>query len=631
MVPTRVRLVACLLGILSAAVSIGRAAPRGRTVPIQLQVDLSEAPRRIVHTRMTIPVRRGRLTLLYPKWLPGEHGPTGPITDLAGLKITAAGRVVPWQRDPLEMFAFSCDVPSGAHEIEVALDYLLPAGTEGFSSGGSSTEQLAVLSWNQVLLYPRGVSPDDLVFKPRVRLPAGWKYATALATDTAATSGDEIVFAPVSLTTLVDSPLLTGRYFRRLPLAPDVHPPHEMDIAADSPAALEMSEETRAAYNGLVQQATALFDSHHYGHYRFLLTLSDHVARFGLEHHESSDDRSYERALTDPDRRMLMAGLLPHELVHSWNGKYRRPEGLATGGFYPPMRTEMLWVYEGLTTYLGDLLTARSGLWTPGQYRDNLALDAATMQHRAGRSWRPLGDTATAAQLLYEARDDWRNWRRGTDFYPEGGLIWLEADTRIRELTGGRRSLDDFCRLFYGGSDGRPEVRPYTFDDLVEALEKIAPSNWADFFHERIDRVTPRAPLHGIEASGWRLTYTDTPSDLLKARQQVREILDLSFSLGVVLEEDGTVQDVDPTMPAAKAGMAPGMKLVAINGRRFAKEVLHEALRTTREAPGPLELLADNGGFMRTFRIDYHEGERYPHLEREASAPDVLSRIIAPR
>ncbi|MFQ5719253.1 MAG: M61 family peptidase [Acidobacteriota bacterium] len=596
--------------------------------PLKLDVDLTEAARRIVHARMSLPVSPGPLTLLYPKWLPGEHGPTGPVTDLAGLHLTAGGTELSWTRDATDMFVFHCFVPEGARRLDVALDYLSPAGTDGFSSGASSTENLAVLSWNQVLIYPQGTPADDLMLVPSVRLPDGWQFATALST--ARQEGGEVTFEPVSLTTLVDSPLLAGRYFRTLDLATTVTPRHRMHIAADSAAALNMPTPTRQAYDRLVEQAGRLFGTHHYGSYDFLLTLSDHVARFGLEHHESSDDRSWELALTDPDRRMLMSGLLPHELVHSWNGKYRRPVGLATGGFAKPMKTDMLWVYEGLTTYLGDLLTARSGLWTPEQYRENLALDAATVAHHTGRAWRPLEDTATAAQLLYEARDDWASSRRGVDFYPEGGLIWLEADTLIRQQTGGRRSLDDFCKLFFGGSGGRPEIVPYSVDDLTGTLEEIAPADWKSFFATRIKQVQPRAPLAGVEASGWHLAYTDELPERIRAQQEVNKVTDLTDSIGLTLDEDGHVKDVVPGLPAAAAGIAPGMQLTAVNGRRWSATLIDQALR---DAAGgsPLNFLMENGEFFRTFLVDYTGGPRYPHLERLPDRPDLLGQILTTR
>lgn len=618
----------CLAGVAAAAAVAGGKSPEP-TQPIGLAVDLGEAPRKIFHARLSIPAKAGPLTLLYPKWIPGEHGPTGPIVDVAGLQVSAGGKPLSWRRDPGEMTAFRVEVPKGAAGIEVELDFLSAPSEEGFSSGASTSEKLAVLNWNQVLLYPAGQPADEILFVPSLKLPEGWTAASALEIERQ--TGREVVFRPVSLATLVDSPVIAGRHRRSEPLAPDSGLDHRLEIVADSAEALEIPDETLQAYHRLVREALALFGAHHYSRYRFLLTLSDQVARFGLEHHESSDNRSFERALLDPQKRLLMAGLLPHEFVHSWNGKYRRPKDLVTGGYDRPFRTELLWVYEGLTSYLGDVLAARSGLFTPEQFRENLAFDAAEMEHRAGRRWRPLVDTAVAAQLLYGARDQWRSWRRDVDFYAESGLIWLEADVSIREATGGARSLDDFCRAFFGGESGPARVVPYTEEDLLRALGQVAPLDWRRFFEERVHQVAPRAPLGGIERSGWRLAYTDQIPERLQAIEAVRKITDLTHSLGMILDDSGTIRDVVPGLPAAEAGIAPSMKLLGVNGRRFTKELLREAIRRPRSNPEPIELLVENGDFLKTFVLEDHGGERYPKLERIPDRPDLLSSIIAPR
>ena len=596
--------------------------------PIRLTVDATEAPRRIFHARLVFPASPGPLTLLYPKWIPGEHGPTGPIADLAGLKLSAAGKPIPWRRDDVDMYAFLVDVPAGASTVEAELDFLSPPVTEGFSSGASATAQLAVLSWNQLLLYPAGLPAEELTYAATVRLPAGWKFGTALPVATQ--SGGTVEFEPVTLTRLVDSPLLAGAYFRKIPLSPGGTPEHHINIAADSEAALEITPDYLSSVKRLVAETGALFGARHYQHYDFLLTLSDHVARFGLEHHESSDNRSFERSLVDEDKRRLVSGLLPHEFVHSWCGKHRRPAGLATPDFQQPMKGELLWVYEGLTTYLGDVLTGRSGFWSPELCRENLALDAAAMEHRVGRTWRPLADTAIAAQRLYEARKDWANWRRGTDFYPESALIWLEADVTIRKKTHGTRSLDDFCRRFFGGEGGAPTVIPYGFDDVVRTMNEVVPHDWRTFFRSRLDAIGPAAPLGGIEEAGWRLSYTDVLPVLLKSTEEVRKIVDLSSSLGIVLKEDGTIDDVVPGLPAATAGLAPGMKLIAVGGRKWSKEIVRSAITAAKTAATPLDLLFENGEFYKSYSVDYHGGERYPQLERDSTRPDLLTGILGP-
>jgi predicted metalloprotease with PDZ domain len=609
-----------LLVVLAAPLSL-----RAAEGPITLEVDAREAPRKIFHARVSIPAAPGPLALAYPKWIPGEHGPTGPIADLAGLKISAGGETLAWSRDPVDMYLFRVNVPVGAQRIEVALDYLSPAGAGGFSSGSSATANLAVISWNQVLLYPAARKPDEIVYTASLELPDGWKWATAL--EAIERGAGRVRFAPVSLTSLVDSPVLAGEHLRVITLTSE-NPVHRLDFAADGEEALEISPELEERYRALVAETGALYGARHYRHYDFLVTLSDHTAHFGLEHHESSDDRVDERSLVDSDRRRLMAGLLPHEMTHSWNGKYRRPADLGVGSFSEPMRGDLLWVYEGLTEYLGQVLTARSGLLTPEQYRESLALTAAEMDAQKGRSWRPLEDTAVAAQVLYDARSDWASWRRGVDFYPESELLWLEADTLIRRETRGRKSLDDFCRSFLGGASGPPKVVPYTFDDVVAGLQEIAPYDWKTFWRTRLDQTEARAPLAGLEAGGWKLVYTPEVSEMQKSAEEVRRMTDVRYSIGLAVRPDGTIPDVIPGSPAAAAGVGPGMKLVAVNGRQWSREILRDAIRRSRTRP--IELLLENGEFFKTVRLDYAGPERYPHLERDAARPDLLSQIIRP-
>jgi predicted metalloprotease with PDZ domain len=436
----------------------------------------------------------------------------------------------------------------------------------------------------------------------------------------------------VSLTTLVDSPVLAGEYFKAVPLdssGGDV----ELDIAADSAAALAITPEQTEALRRLVQQADALFGARHYDRYRFLLTLSDNVAHFGLEHHQSNDTRMPERTFLEAALGRLGLWVLSHEYVHSWNGKYRRPAGLATANFQDPMQGELLWVYEGLTEYLGNLLAARSGLWTPEQYEDRLANVAADLDHRPGRAWRPLVDTTVAAQLLYGSPREWGAYRRGVDFYDEGLLIWLDADTLIREQSQGRRSLDDFCRAFHGGASSSPMVKPYTFDDVVKALNDVLPYDWRSFLNARVNATSEHAPLAGVERSGRRLVYNDTPSRYLQDEEQWGDakVADASYSIGMRIKEDGELQDVIPGMPAFQAGLAPGMKLIAVNGRRFTSDVLRDALQPTSAASATVTLLIENQDFFTPYSFTYQGGLREPHLERDASKPDLLGTIIAPR
>jgi len=595
---------------------------------VSLRVDATDAPRRLFHVRMSLPAKPGPMALLYPEWIPGEHGPTGPIANLVGLKIQGAGKVLPWKRDAVNMFKFHVDVPAGVSTLDVVFDFITPPDSEGFSSGGSATSELAVLNWNQLLLYPEGTKPDDFQYQANLKVPNGWRYGTALPIRRE--SGNEIEFQPAPLTTLIDSPVSTGAHYRTIDLGSDMGAPHYLHLAADSDRALEVSPEVIGQYKNLVKETGALFGSRHYRGYHFLYTLSDHVAHFGLEHHESSDDRVGERCLIDPDLFKLEAGLLPHEMTHSWNGKYRRPAGLDTLDYQQPMKDELLWVYEGLTEYLGEILAARCGLWHNEDFREWLALQAAKLDSQPGRTWRPLIDTTIAAQLLYDARKEGSPWRRGVDFYPEGALIWLEADVLIRQHTQGRRSLDDFCKRFCGGTSGPPKVVPYTREDVVALLNEVAPDDWQQFFQARVYDITPRAPLGGIEGAGWRLVYSNAVPPLLKAAEGDEKYTDLRFSLGLSLKEGGEVEYVVPGSPAAKAGVSGGMKLVAVNTRRWTPEILRAAVSAAETNAAPIELLVENADYFKSCKVDYHEGERYPWLERNPAKPDLLTEILKP-
>jgi predicted metalloprotease with PDZ domain len=595
--------------------------------PITIRVDATEAPSNLLHAHLTIPANPGSLTLYYPKWIPGEHGPTGPVVDLAGMRVTANGSAIPWTRDPLEMYAFRVDVPAGASAIDVDLDYLAPAPGANFTAGASTSPRLAVLSWNTVLLYPQTASSDALQYEPTLRIPRGWKYATPLETRSA---GDEIHFETVSLTTLIDSPVQMGVELRKIDIPNNTGLRHTINLASENSYALDTPSDFAERYSRLVAEASALFGANHYRHYDWLLTVSNQVAHFGLEHHEGSDDRTSENAIRDEEGRKWMSTLLAHEFVHSWNGKYRRPAGLATATYDKPMTGELLWVYEGLTNYLGELLPYRAGLLSAEDYRDLLASTAAGMSQHVGRTWRPLLDTAVAAQVLYDSSNSGAAWRRGVDFYPEGTLIWLDVDMTIRSLTNGRRSLNDFCRAFYGGSSGHPELKPYTFDDLVAALNAVAPYDWRSFLNRRLTSTDPTPPLGGIEASGWRLVYNDKPNLAISNYEHSSKGADASSSLGFTVGEKGRIGDVIPNSPAAKAGVTSGAQLIAVNGRRFSTEQLHDVLKASSKASEPIELILENDEYYTTARVDYRGGERYPHLERISGKIDLLETLGRP-
>jgi predicted metalloprotease with PDZ domain len=624
-------------------------------ITVQLQaatlfVDATDARRGIFHAHVTMPASAGPMTFVYPKWIPGEHTASGPLMQLAGLHVHAGERELEWSRDRLEMFSFHVDVPAGVDEIAVDFDYLSPSTTfsgAGYGESSNATLHLLTIPWNHVVVYPAGTPADRVTFSASLRLPAGWKFDTALPV--AKQEGDRIDFQTVSLTTLIDSPLIAGAFVREIPIADEGR--EHVTLVADSAQALALPDDRIAQLRNLVAETDALFGARHYRTYRWLVALSDVIEPQGLEHHESSDDRAPERSYIDPVAAARYLTVLSHEFTHSWNGKYRRPAGLATPDYQTPMVGELLWVYEGMTRYLGDfVLTARSGLRTPESDREFTAFVAGNLdRNRPGRNWRPLVDTAVAVQSLSEAPSEEVPYRRSLDYYDESLLVWLDVDTTMRSKSGGTKSLDDFCRLFFGppalAPGATPMVKPYTLDDVVAALNQIVPNDWRAFLEQRVYRVTPHPPLGALEAAGWRLIFNDTPNEYLVIREKTNKNSDLSFSLGVWVKTDGTIADVVYGSPAYAAGLTPGMRITAVNGRKFSDDVLREEVRAAKgskpSAPAgnasadkpdhPIDITAELGTSTATFAIDYHSGERWPHLERIEGKPDVLSEIMRPR
>ncbi len=607
-----------------------------------ISVDATQAPRGIMSAHMDIPVSSGLVTLVYPKWLPGRHSPAGPITSLGAPRFSANGHPLLWHRDAIDLYAFHVEVPAGVTQLNADVELLTAPAPDGVVQGLETpryaTEALLVLEWNQLILYPAGIASDDLVYRASVRLPPDWKFATALkaASSKHGETDNSVNFEPVSLTTLVDSTLLAGRFFRELTLG---GPPNvTLHIAADTPVALNMSPDTEAHYKRLVHEATALFGATHYDHYEFLWSLTDQIMPDGLEHHESSDNRSPLRALLDDPTRRAEANLLPHEFVHSWNGKYRRPAGLATSNYQTPMQDEMLWVYEGLTEYLGDVLATRSGLLTEAEFREELARISAAMNSHSAREWRSLQETTIAAPLLYYQSRAWAaRLRRQDDFYQESALLWLEADTLIRQGSQGKHSLDDFCKLFYGAPNSSPQVVTYDFTALVKTLNSVFPYDWAKFWTVRLNRLRAEAPLEGLQAAGWHLEFTAMPSTMHLAHEADDKDLDLRYSLGFYVDDEGaTIGDVIPRSPADLAGAAPGSHIVALNGYKWSKELLHDTLAAQAAPPSPqgslspLTFLVEKDNIFKTLNIKYASGERYPNLSRIPQTKDLLTEIARP-
>lgn len=599
--------------------------PAASNAPIRLTVDATHAPERHYQVLMRMAAAPGPLTLYYPKWIQGTHAPVGPINNFTGLKISENGKTIAWKRDPRDVFTFHLEVPSGVEELQISFDYLEPG-----SDGASVTDKLLVLNWYQVLLYPAGAPASQIFFKPTLQLPAGWKFGTALPVESQ--SGSEIIFQGAALDRLLDSPVVAGEYYRAIDLTPPGEPiHHQIDIVADSEAALAMSPEIQQGLTNLVAESGKLFGARHYREYHFLLTLSDHTPHFGVEHHESNDSRLPERVFLSPNAAVDVGGLLAHEFSHSWSGKFRRPKDLSAPDFQMPLQTSMLWVYEGNTSYLGDLLATRSGLWKPEEYRQALASYAASLgPGRPGRTWRPLVDTATAVAGTFSGGPSaagWQSWRRGMDYYEEGELLWLEAEAIIREQSHGQKSLEDFFHLFYGGPNNGPELQPYTFDELTQLLNQVVKYDWAGFWNERLNSTSSEAPLGGITASGWQLTFTPEPP--LGGRIS-RGISDSAFSLGLNLNKEGLVTDAIFGGLAFKAGIAPGMRIAGVNGRVFTPEILDDAIKASKSNSSPIELLVIANDYYKICPIDYHDGVRFPHLIRIAGTSDYLESLLRP-
>jgi predicted metalloprotease with PDZ domain len=599
--------------------------------PIQVHVDTSRAVQGILLVHETIPVAPGALTLWYPKWIPGEHAPNGEIQNLAGVVVRAGGPDgprVPWTRDLVDLYAFHLTVPANVTQLDLSYEYL------GAQSGLNSANRLATpniltLTWNKVILTPAVEDYSTQTIAASVTLPSpDWKFATAL--DIASNSGAEVAFKPVSQEMLVDSPLDAGINERVFALGDFNGAPVSLAAFADTPDELDASDKTIAHLKNMVAQMHGVYHYRHFNHYTFLLTVSDVMPGQGVEHHQSSDDGSSGSYLTNEAALALGGSLLTHEWNHSWDGKYRRPADLATPNLNAPMEDDLLWVYEGMTQFYGNLQAERSGFATSQQWIDSLANDYASYDDERGRDWRPLVDTATSSSFLYATRGPWANERRGVDYYGEGALMWLEADVLIKKLTNNRKSLDDLAQLFFGnGHDTGPMVVPYTRADLIAAMNQIAPYDWTTFFHTHVDLIAQHPPDF-IAGSGYQLTWSDKPNDVAKLLAGVRHIVDARYSLGISLNPMGVVTDVVPGSVAYAAGVGPGQKVVAIDGRAFkGQSQIDDALKAAKTG-SPIVLLLEGGNVYHTVSLNYTGGPRYPHLERVPGTPDVLGEIAKP-
>jgi len=612
---------------------------QAQQAPIRITADLSEAPRKLYHAEVDIPVKAGAITLTTPKWIPGNHRPTGPVTEITGVVFTANGHTLPWRRDDVDLYEYHVTVPAGVTTLHAHLDCIVTSRV---------TQKLAVLEWEKLLLYPANIPVKDIPIQPSVTVPAGWGIGTALTPishevggilnglgNNIHITGSNIThYAATTVEQLEDSPVITGQYFHEFPLAPEVTPKHYIDVVADEPEDSVLRPQLIAELSNLVREATAAYASHHYNTYHFLLTLSDATDGEGLEHGQSSDNGVGEKIFSDQTHQLVDSDLLSHEFTHSWNGKYRRPYNLYQTDFEKMQQGSLLWVYEGMTQYLGNVLAARSGLKSQAQYRDILALSAAALDNRPGREWRSTEDTAISASILREAGPAWANWRRGQDYYQEGELLWLDADTLIRKLTDNKKSLTDFLHIFLakGGNTG-PLIVPYNRDELIADLNQVVKYDWATFLHDRVDTINPRADLAGIERGGYKLVYTDKPNPserAIAASAGPRRGPNAWYSLGIRINSQGVISDVRWGGPADNAKLAPGQKIIAVNGRIYSSDALRTAIKDAKGKTEPIHLILQSDTFVTLADINYHDGERYPALVRVEGTPAYLDDITTP-
>lgn len=597
--------------------------------PIKITADLSDAPRKLYHAEVDIPVTPGIVSLTTPQWIPGNHRPTGPVSDITGVVFSANGKPLTWRRDDTDLYQFHVTVPAGVTTLHAHLDCIVTSRV---------SQKLAVLEWEKLLLYPANTPVKDIPIQPSVTVPKGWGIGTALTPidgyDPQHPKGGTTRYAATTVEQLEDSPIITGEYFREFALAPEVTPKHYIDVVSDEPEDANLRPAVLVQLNNLVREAQAAYASHHYNVYHFLLTLSNVAGGEGLEHGQSSDNGTDEKTFTDEAHLLADADLLSHEFTHSWNGKYRRPDNLYQDTFAKMQQGSLLWVYEGMTQYLGNVLAARSGLKSQAQYRDLLAMSAASLDYRPGRQWRSTEDTAIAASILRGGNPAWSNWRRGQDYYQEGELFWLDADTLIRQKTNNQKSLTDFLHLFLakGGNTG-PLIVPYDRKELIADLTQVLPYDWANFIHDRIDNIHPHADLDGIERGGYKLVFTDKPNPserMIGAAAGARRGGGAWYSLGLRISAEGFISDVRWGSPADKANIGPGTKVLAVNGNIYSSEALRKAIQDAKGKTEPIHLILQNDTFVRLADIDYHDGERYPVLQRIEGTPAYLDDITKP-
>ena len=599
--------------------------PAARDTPypgtITLAVDATDTDRGIFNVTETIPVpAAGPMTLLFPKWLPGNHAPRGEIEKLVGLIIKAGGKTLAWKRDPVDVFAFHIDVPSGARQLDIS--FAFASATELDQGRIVMTPAMLNLQWNSVSLYPAGWFTRQIPVSASVTYPAGWQAGTALRA--ASTAGNAVKYATVDFDTLVDSPVFAGRNFRRDDLGDNV----TLNIVADDPAQLLAKPEQIEAHRQLVAQAGKLFGAHHFDHYDFLLALTDQMSTIGLEHHRSSENGANPEYFTEWAAGAGRRNLLPHEFTHSWNGKHRRPADQWTPDYRTPMRDSLLWVYEGQTQFWGYVLGARSGLFSKQDTLDALASIAASLDIRRARDWRSLDDTTNDPIISARRPKGWATYQRSEDYYNEGMLIWLEADAIIREQSKGGKSMDDFARAFFGGTEADWGVRTYDFDEIARTLNGVAPRDWAGFLRQRLTEKAAGAPLMGFTKSGYKLTYADTPTPFFKDSERRGKEVNLSYSLGITIGKERHLTSVIWGGPAFDAGLTTAADIIAVNGIAYTEEVIKAAIVAAKGGTAPIRLTVKTGSRVRDVNVQWSGGLRYPRLEKVGAIETGLDLLL---
>jgi predicted metalloprotease with PDZ domain len=596
-----------------------------------LEVDATDIDRAIFSMKQTIPVppearTAGRFTLLYPQWLPGNHAPRGEIEKLVGLKFSANGKPLAWQRDSLDVNAFHITVPSGARELVANFQFVSP--TAANQGRVVVAPKMMNLRWNNVSLYPAGYFARNIPVDAIVTWPTGWQAGSAMRARRSSNSsgGAKIAYERVDFDTLVDSPMFAGAHFKSWPLSDKV----TLNVVADAPEFLAATPDQIEAHKRLVAEAEHLFGVRHYDRYDFLLSLSDEMSGIGIEHHRSSENGVGTGYFTDWAKGPGSRNLLPHEMTHSWNGKHRRPQGIWAPDFRQPSRDDLLWVYEGQTQFWGYVLGARSGLFSYQETLDAFANIAAGLDRRTGRDWRPLVDTAHDPIIAARRPKGWASWQRSEDYYNEGMLVWLEADQIIRRESGNTRSLQDFARSFFGGREGDWGVVTYELPDVVGALNAVQPYDWQAFLQSRVYQVTTEAPKQGLVLGGYELVYVAEPSAYIRSGEAASGASDLSHSIGLIVEKDGKIAQVIWGSSAFDAGMTVGDQITGVGGRDYSAEMLKAAVASTSQG-GKVELLVKRGKRYRETTLSYTGGLRYPALRKTGQGETGLDRLLAPQ